>query len=39
MLPPIAISLFYADGQLTLFTTAFIVIFIVGLGSWVPTRR
>jgi trk system potassium uptake protein len=39
MLPPIAISLFYADGQLTLFTTAFIVIFIVGLASWLPTRR
>ncbi|NBS11981.1 MAG: potassium transporter [Gammaproteobacteria bacterium] len=39
MLPPIAISLFYADGQLSLFITALILIFVVGLLSWLPTRK
>jgi len=39
MLPPIGLSVFYEDGQLSLFITAFVTIFIAGFACWFPTRR
>nr|VFJ48190.1 MAG: trk system potassium uptake protein TrkH [Candidatus Kentron sp. FW]VFJ53622.1 MAG: trk system potassium uptake protein TrkH [Candidatus Kentron sp. FW] len=39
MLPPVAISILYADGAAKSFITAFFLIFFLGLAFWLPVRR
>nr|VFK44288.1 MAG: trk system potassium uptake protein TrkH [Candidatus Kentron sp. TC] len=38
MLPPVAVSLWYADGEARSFLMAFLLIFFFGLISWLPVR-
>jgi len=38
MLPPVAVSVYYADGQATAFIEAFAIILAVGLIAWLPVR-
>lgn len=38
MLPPIVVSVIYADGATAAFITAMIVIFGIGFTSWLPVR-
>ncbi|MDC1466701.1 potassium transporter, partial [Litorivicinus sp.] len=39
MIPPVIVSLIYDDLQVSLFLTALLIIFSVGLSSWLPTRK
>ncbi|MEN9464984.1 MAG: hypothetical protein RL217_1165, partial [Pseudomonadota bacterium] len=39
MLPPILVSILYADGATQAFITAMIVIFGIGFTSWLPVRQ
>jgi trk system potassium uptake protein TrkH len=39
MLPPIGISVIFADGQISLFGAAALLIFGAGFISWMPARR
>lgn len=38
MLPPMAVSLLYQDGQLQPFLTGFAIILALGIACWYPTR-
>jgi trk system potassium uptake protein TrkH len=39
VLPPIAVSLFYADGEWHVFLLAFVVLVLVGFAVWWPVRN
>ncbi len=39
MMPPIAVSVHFADGQTTAFFYSFAITFVVGLLSWLPARN
>ncbi len=39
VIPPILVSLWYGDGELTPFVDAFLAIFIVGLMLWLPVKK
>ena len=39
LLPPIAVSLLYADGELMQFSTTFALALAIGLFLWLPLRR
>ena len=39
MLPPIAVGLYYGDGEITPFIDGFILVFIAGLLAWWPVRK
>ena len=39
MLPPVAVSLYFADGQATAFIQALAITFIAGLVAWLPARN
>lgn len=39
VIPPILVSLWYDDGELTSFVDAFMAIFIVGLILWLPVKN
>jgi trk system potassium uptake protein TrkH len=39
MLPPIAVSLYYADGEWRAFIDAFLIVLAIGLAIWWPTRH
>jgi trk system potassium uptake protein TrkH len=39
MLVPVAVSVYFADGQAPAFIGAFAIILTVGLIAWIPTRR
>jgi trk system potassium uptake protein TrkH len=39
MLPPIAVSLYYADGQWQPFLDAFLIVLAAGFVIWFPSRR
>ncbi len=38
-LPPVGVSLFYADGQSVFFLDGIMVVFLTGLCCWLPARR
>jgi len=39
LLPPIAVSVYFADGQATAFIQALAITFIAGLLAWLPARK
>jgi len=39
LVPPMAVSLYYDDGELVSFLAGFFIIFVLGLLSWLPVRR
>jgi trk system potassium uptake protein TrkH len=39
VIPPILVSLWYGDGELTAFVDAFMAIFIAGLVLWLPVKN
>jgi trk system potassium uptake protein TrkH len=39
MLPPIAISLIFADGHALVFVESFFVVLVIGLAMWLPVRN
>jgi len=39
MLIPLAVSVYFADGQVPAFMGSFAIILAVGLTAWIPTRR
>lgn len=39
LLPPIAVSLFYDDGSLQAFVTAFVLLLVAGFLIWLPVRK
>jgi len=39
MLPPVAVSAYYGDGQAPAFVGAFAIILVVGLIAWIAARR
>ena len=39
MWPPILVSILFADVQITLFLTAFFIVFVAGLICWFPLRK
>lgn len=39
MLPPVAVGLWYGDGEIVPFIDAFVVILVIGLVCWFPVRK
>ena len=39
LLPPVAVSLWYGDGEYIAFVTAFLIILGIGIISWLPARN
>ncbi|MSR09989.1 MAG: potassium transporter [Gammaproteobacteria bacterium] len=39
MLPPVAVSVYFADGQATAFIEALAITFLAGLVAWLPARN
>ncbi len=39
MMPPVAVSVHFADGQTTAFLYSFAITFVVGLLTWLPARN
>jgi len=39
MLPPVAISLLFADGHAAVFAGAFAIVLLIGLAMWLPVRN
>ena len=39
MMPPVAVSVHFADGQTGAFFNSFVITFVVGLLTWLPARN
>jgi len=39
MIPPVAVSVYFGDGQAGAFIEAFAIVFICGLVAWLPARK